>query len=156
VLLDAATKGPGWTPAGGGWTGDGCDGSSVWTMDPNGNQAIPSALTWFFTPAPAVSRCTLAVFVPTQNALGEGEYAISSPDASLGTVDVGQAAAAGQWVTLGTYPATGPLYIQFIPAVTTLTAAIPGPGNPHGQAHQAPPGHNSAVAASAASATCDR
>jgi hypothetical protein len=38
VTVNDAQKGPGWRPAGGGWTGNGCDGSTVWTMDPNGKQ----------------------------------------------------------------------------------------------------------------------
>ena len=38
VSLTATSTGPGWTTAGGGWTGNGCDGSSVWTMDPNGTR----------------------------------------------------------------------------------------------------------------------
>ena len=76
-LADTST-GPGWTTAGGGWTGNGCDGSSVWSMDPNGNQASPSTLTWFFYPSMQASSCRLAVFVPSQNALGVGNYQISA------------------------------------------------------------------------------
>jgi len=160
VNLDAASSGPGWTAAVGGWTGNGCDGSAVWTMDPNGNQANPSALTWFFDPGARVSHCTLAVFVPTQNALGMGDYAIYNGTTSLGAVSVDQAANAGQWVRLGSYPATGTaLEIEFKPAIATLTASGPGPrGNGPGRSAPAghlAPGHNAAVAASAASANCD-
>jgi len=65
---------------------------------------------------------------------------------------------AGQWVRLGSYPATGTsLEIQFMPAIATLTASGPGPkGRGHGRPPPGPlpPGHNAAVAASAASATC--
>jgi transcriptional regulator with XRE-family HTH domain len=161
VNLDAASRGPGWTAEGGGWTGNGCDGSAVWTMDPNGNQASPSALTWFFDPGAGVSDCTLAIFVPTQNALGMGDYAIYNGTRNLGAVSVDQAASAGQWVRLGSYPATGTsLEIQFVPAIATLTASGPGPkgngpGRPARAGHLAP-GHNAAVAASAASANCAR
>jgi hypothetical protein len=161
VNLDAASSGPGWTAAGGGWTGNGCDGSAVWTMDPNGNQATPSALTWFFDPGAGVSHCRLAVFVPTQNALGTGDYAIYNGTTTLRAVSVDQAANAGQWVRLGSYPATGTsLQIQFRPAIAALTASGPGPkGNGPGRSAPAghlAPGHNAAVAASAASANCAR
>jgi transcriptional regulator with XRE-family HTH domain len=161
VNLDAAGSGPGWTAAGGGWTANGCDGSAVWTMDPNGSQASPSALTWFFDPGAGGSHCTLAVFVPTQNALGLGDYAIYSGTRNLGAVSVDQAANAGKWVRLGSYPATGTsLEIQLVPAIATLTASGPGhkgngPGRPAPAGHPAP-GHNAAVAASAASANCAR
>ena len=189
ISLAAATTGPAWTAAGGGWTGNGCDGSSVWTMDPNGNQASPSTLTWFFHPGARASACRLAVFVPTQNALGVASYAISAGAVSLGSVSIDQAARAGQWVTLGSYPvAGGPLDIKLLPGTATLTAAGPGSGGNggsagqgtgkgdagggqgdsagHGQSASAPghatptpaarpaTGHNAAVAASAASASC--
>ena len=164
VSLDEAARGPGWTAAAGGWTGNGCNGSAVWTMDPNASQAIPSALTWFFDPGTGASHCTLAVFVPTRNALGMGDYAIGDGTTSLGAVSVDQAANEGQWVTLGSYPVTGiSLQIQLMPATATLTASGPGPkGRGPGKSPPAgpvppghlPPGHNAAVAASAASATC--
>ena len=189
ISLAAATTGPDWTAAGGGWTGNGCDGSSVWTMDPNGNHASPSTLTWFFHPGARASACRLAVFVPTQNALGVASYAISAGAVSLGSVSIDQAARAGQWVTLGSYPvAGGPLDIKLLPGTATLTAAGPGSGGTgdsagqgvgqgdseggqgdsagHGQSESAPghatptsagrppTGHNAAVAASAASASC--
>jgi len=129
-------------PAGGGWTGNGCDGSTLWTMDPNGNQAAPSILTWAFSPAVGVSRCTLAVFVPTQNALGVSDYSVTiGPPATgriVAAVLVRQAAASGQWLPLGTFPVSdSPLEITTAPA----------PGAPG-------PGHHGAIAASAASARC--
>ncbi len=172
-LADAST-GPGWTAAGGGWTGNGCDGSSVWTMDPNGTS--PSALTWFFYPSMRASSCQLAVFVPSQNALGAGDYQISAGSASLGSVSIDQADDQGQWVPLGSYPATGGmLTVQLLPGTATLTAATGGNGNGNGgdgngngsnghggsggggQATPSPSpasGHNAAVAASAARASC--
>jgi transcriptional regulator with XRE-family HTH domain len=144
LTLDAAATGPGWTPAGGGWTGNGCDGASVWTMDPNGG--TPSMLTWSFTPGSA-RTCTLAVFVPAQNALGVADYTISSGPALLDATTVDQSTDTGQWVTLGTYSVSAsPVEIQLSPDPATLAAAGPGPGHGHG--------HNSAIAASAASATC--
>ncbi len=180
VSLDAASAGPAWSAAGGGWTGNGCDGSSVWTMDPNGNQPSPSTLTWFFHPSAGESVCRLDVFVPTQNALGVASYAISDGGVSLGGVPVDQAASAGQWATLGRYPlAGGVLDIQLLPGTATLTAAPsgdggtgnPGDGNSPGggqggQGHGGPAsghamptpspaaGHAAAVAASAARASC--
>lgn len=174
VSLTAATSGPGWASAGGGWTGNGCDGSSVWTMAPVGNQASPSTLTWFFYPSGQASGCQLAVFVPAQNATGQGTYQISAGSASLGTVTVDQAASAGQWVTLGSYPAAGGmLTVQLLPGPATLTAASGGTGpdgnggnGKGGKKHSGPgaapptqapspaPGHNAAVAASAARASC--
>jgi hypothetical protein len=129
ISLAAATTGPGWTAAGGGWTGDGCDGSSVWTMDPNGNQTSPSTLTWFFHPTAQASACRLDVFVPTRNALGVASYEITDGAVSLGSVSVGQAASAGQWVALGSYPvAGGMLDIRLLPGTATLTAATSGTG----------------------------
>jgi helix-turn-helix protein len=185
VSLAAATTGPGWITAGGGWAGNGCGGSSVWTMDPNGTQASPSTLTWFFHPGPGTSACRLTVFVPTQNALGVASYEISAGGASLGSVSVDQAVSAGQWITLGSYPvAGGTLDVRLLPGTATLTAAPSGRGGSGqsgdggngnsgggkggpgatGQTGTAPgrgmptarpaPGHNAAVAASAASATC--
>jgi hypothetical protein len=169
VSLAAAASGPGWTPAGGGWTGNGCDGSSVWTMDPGGSQASPSTLTWFFYPSMQAAACQLAVFVPSQNAAGQGTYQISAGPASLGSVSVDQAASAGQWVTLGSYPAAGDmLTVQLLPGDTALTAASGGNGGTGkggkkhggpgtGQPTQPPSpaaGHNAAVAASAARASC--
>jgi hypothetical protein len=143
VTFDNAPMGPGWMPAGGGWTGDGCDGSTLWTMDPNGNQPVPSTLTWRFN-ASGAARCTLAVFVPTLNALGVSDYSVSvgPPGASqvVAAVPVRQSAEAGQWLTLGTFPLSGP-------SLEITTAPIPAaPG----------PGHHGAVAASAARAVCTR
>jgi translation initiation factor IF-2 len=141
VTFSNAPKGPGWTPAGGGWTGNGCDGSTLWTMDPNGKQPAPSTLTWTFNTAGA-SRCTLAVFVPTQNALGVSDYSVSVGPAAasqvVGAVPVSQSAEAGQWLTLGTYPVSGSL-------VEITTAPAPGASGP---------GHHGAIAASAARAAC--
>jgi hypothetical protein len=143
ISLNNAATGPGWTAAGDGWSGNGCDGGSVWTMNPNGNQPVSSTLTWFFVPVATTTSCTVAVFVPAQNALGVADYAISTGTANIATVAVDQASAAGQWVTLGRYQVNAsPLDIQISPDLTTLTAAGGGRG------------HNSAIAASAASATC--
>jgi transcriptional regulator with XRE-family HTH domain len=157
VTLTAAGPGRPWTAAQGGWAGNGCDGASVWTMNPARKQPSPSTLTWRFGALPAVSRCTLSVYVPTQNALGQAGYAVSTGlGSSLSTVTIDQAADAGHWVVLGTFPAASSGYqIHLMPQVTELTAADPaakGPGKPG--AKPAPPGHNSAVAASAAAATC--
>ncbi|HEY3652764.1 MAG TPA: helix-turn-helix domain-containing protein, partial [Streptosporangiaceae bacterium] len=41
VTVTAARPGPPWTAAQGGWTGNGCDGTSVWTMNPAGKQPSP-------------------------------------------------------------------------------------------------------------------
>jgi transcriptional regulator with XRE-family HTH domain len=158
VVVANAPTGPGWTPSDGGWTGDGCDGSAVWTMDPNGNQPVPSTLTWEFGLTAGVSHCTLAVFVPTRKALGVGQYAVfadaGTTVADIASVAINQAAAAGQWVTLGSYPVQGTsLEIQVAPAAST--AGTPGPGA-HGHKHDTSKGadQNSAIAASAARAAC--
>jgi hypothetical protein len=112
-------------------------------MNPNGNQPASSILTWFFAPPAKATSCTVAVFVPAQNALGVADYAISAGTTSVATVAVDQAPAAGQWVTLGKYQVNGsPLAVQITPDLATLT----GPGDGRG--------HNSAIGASAASATC--
>jgi hypothetical protein len=156
VTVTSARPGPPWSAAQGGWAGNGCDGASVWTMNPAGKPA-PSTLTWWFGALPGVSRCTLSVYVPTQNALGQAGYTVSAGSGGgLGTVTVDQAADAGQWVVLGTFPAASSGYqIQLMPAVLELTAAAPaakGPGKRGGK--PVPPGHNSAVAASAAATAC--
>jgi hypothetical protein len=169
ISLAGASTGPGWTTAGGGWTGNGCDGSSVWTMDPNGTS--PSTLSWFFSPSMQASSCRLAVFVPSQNALGVGNYQISAGPTSLGSVSIDQAGSEGEWVPLGSYPVTGSmLTVQLQPGTATLTAATGGSGgngngnggkghggSGGGQATPSPSaaaGHNAAVAASAARARC--
>ena len=142
VTLDNAPTGPGWMPAGGGWTGNGCDGSTLWTMDPNGNQPAPSTLTWRFSPAAGAARCTLAVFVPTQNALGVSDYSVSIGRTATGrvvaAVPVRQATETGQWLTLGTFPVSGS-------RLEITTAPVPGASGP---------GHHGAIAASAARARC--
>jgi len=48
VIMGNALIGPGWAVADDGWTGNGCNGGSVWTMNPTGHQPVPSNLTWFF------------------------------------------------------------------------------------------------------------
>ena len=157
VTVTAARPGRPWTAAQGGWTGNGCDGASLWTMNPAGKQPSPSTLTWWFGAPPGVSRCTLSVYVPTQNALGQAGYAVSTGNgSSLGTVTIDQAANAGSWVVLGTFSAAGSGYqIQLMPEVAELTAAGPAGKGPGKSAPKpAPPGHNSAIAASAAAATC--
>jgi hypothetical protein len=158
VVVANAPTGPGWTASDGGWTGDGCDGSAVWTMDPNGKQPVPSTLTWQFGLTAGVSHCTLAVFVPTRKALGVGQYAVfagpGTTAADIALVAINQAAAAGQWVTLGSYPVQGTwLEIQVAPAAGT--AGTPDPGD-HGHKHDKGKGHgqDSAIAASAARAAC--
>jgi hypothetical protein len=142
VTVDNAPTGPGWMPGGGGWTGDGCDGSTLWTLDPNGNQPVPSTLTWRFSPPAGAARCTLAVFVPTQNALGVSDYSVSvGPAATAQVVDtilVSQATTAGQWLTLGTFPVPGS-------RLEITTTPVPGASGP---------GHHGAVAASTARANC--
>lgn len=156
VALNTARPGPPWTAAQGGWTGDGCDGASVWTMNPAGKQPAPSVLTWSFGAPAGAAQCTLSVYVPTQNALGQAGYTVTADSGgSLGTVTVDQAASAGHWVTLGTFAAVSGYQIQLAPVTTELTAAGPaakGPGK--SAAKPAPAGHNSAIAASAAAATC--
>lgn len=120
--------------AGGGWTGDGCDGRSVWTVDAAGAEAIPRTFTWFFHDAAIVSRCTVSVFVPGRGALGRARYAVfGGSGALLGTATVDQAAMAGRWIVLGSFPASQ-YEIQLMPGEATVGAA--------------------AIAASAAAVTC--
>lgn len=109
-----------------------------------------------------MAACTLAVFVPTMDSGGLADYTVSTgataPGASLGTVAVDQSASAGQWVTLGRYPASGgSLFVQLTAAATTGPPGLAAKGGePPGQAKKAgaAAGPNSAVAASAASAAC--
>ena len=140
MTLTSAPAGPGWQIAGGGWTGDGCDGSAAWTMDPS-QHPDPSTVSWTFSPA-GMSQCAVAVFIPTQNALGLTEYSVfTGPPASgqaAAAVLVSQADAAGQWLALGTF--------QVTQAWLEVTATpVPGASGD---------GHNGAIAASAASALC--
>jgi hypothetical protein len=138
VIPDNAPTGPGWASAGGGWTGNGCDGTTLWTMDPNGNQPVPSFLTWRFVPSPGTTRCTLAVFIPTQNALGVSDYSVSVGTGVVDAVLIRQGAESGRWLTLGTFTAAGG-------ALEITTAPVPAASGR---------GHHSAIAASAASALC--
>lgn len=137
VSLDsAAAAGPGWSVAGGGWTGNGCNGTSIWTMNPS--SMGPSAMTWRFMPGNS-RACTLAVFIPAENALGVASYTIGAGpgSATLAALTVDQASEAGQWVTLGSFPVSGPsIQIQLSGPLVSAR------------------GHNSAIAASAASANC--
>jgi Helix-turn-helix domain len=153
VTLDAATPGPPWSAAGGGWTGDGCNGASVWTAVPPGKHPKASTLTWFIGGTADGAQCTLSVFVPAQNALGEASYLVSGGSSALGAVTIDQTANAGRWVELGSYRGASSGYeIQLMPQTTTLTAA--GPAGPGGKpAPPAPHGRDS-VAASAAAMTC--
>jgi hypothetical protein len=92
--------------------------------------------------------------VPTLNALGEGEYVVSSASGTLAIVPVEQATDAGQWVGLGTYQVAGPaMTIQLMPkagASSTAGSASELPGLPALISEFLP------VAASAARATCHR
>jgi hypothetical protein len=150
--LAGGPPGPGWTDTGGGWTGNGCDGAAVWTQATPGGPGTGNSFMWNFSPGASTSHCTLAVFLPAENATGTAVYTVytrtAAPGSSEGTVAVDQAANAGQWVTLGSYPVSGaPLFVQLTPA-----APVPGPPGHAGPGHG--PGHNSAIAASAASAVC--
>src|SRR5262249_14605867 len=116
-----------------------------------------STLTWRFNAAGA-TRCTLAVFVPTMNALGMSDYSVSvGPPATsrvVAAMPISQSAAAGQWLTLRTF---------LVSADSIEITAAPMPGGPGGPGHPGPghpgpghpgPGHNGAIAASAAGAFC--
>ena len=154
--MDAAATGPGWFQGGGGWTANGCDGSSAWTVDTPVSVTGPASLTWSFHPGAGTSRCALAIYVPTQDALGVGEYTISTSSGTLATVQVDQRASSGQWITLGTYQAAGPaMTIVFMPHAYTLADAVT---LPLWTAPETFPGTGFAsgtpVAASAASAAC--
>lgn len=111
-------------------------------MDPNGNQPVPSTLTWRFSPPAGASWCTLAVFVPLQNALGVSDYSVSAGPPATGqvidVVPVSQQATAGQWLTLGTFAVSGP-------SLEITAAPVAGASGP---------GHHGAIAASAARARC--
>jgi hypothetical protein len=107
-------------------------------------------MSWSFSRQGRVSTCTLSVFVPAQNSLGQADYTIYEGSATFGTVTIDQATVAGYWVTLGTFPASDPaVEITLMPVTPSLTALDygPGPGRP-------PRGHNTAIAASAAAMTC--
>jgi len=97
-------------------------------MDPKREPGHPVDTDWFFRPRAGVAHGSLAVFVPAQNALGVSDHAVYAGDpatsVSIGTIPVSQAAGAGQWVTLGSYPVSGTL------------PEIQGPGSPgHGNGH---------------------
>jgi len=162
VSLVAAMVGLGWFAGGGGWTGDGCDGSSAWTESAPGAPMGSATLTWAFHPQAGASRCALAVYVPTQNALGVGDYAIATASGALAVVPVDQAAASGQWVALGTYPVSGSaITVELAPTATPTAAAAPRPAPAAPAAASAPfgipvigLGGGDPIAASAARATC--
>jgi hypothetical protein len=66
--------------------------------------------------------------------LGQAGYGVSAGSgSSFGTVTIDQAADAGHWVVLGTFPAASSGYqIHLMPELTELTAAGPatkGPGS---------------------------
>ena len=158
--LAGGPPGPGWTDTAGGWAGNGCDGAAVWTQATPGGPGTANSFTWFFHPGPGASACTLAVFVPTMDANGTGDYTVyAGAVAGTGerTVPVDQATSAGQWVTLGRFPASAtPLLVQLTPASPAASTGAAAPAGPPGQAAKAadanpavPPGHNSAIAASA-------
>lgn len=132
--LVAVKPGPPWMPAPGGANGDGCDGTSVWTVGAADAGPIPPTFTWFFRGP--VSPCTLSVFVPAQDALGFARYAVSTGSRQLRVVTVDQAAEAGRWVVLGSF-ADPDHEIGLTPAA------------PRGQ-----PARDPAIAASAAAMTC--
>lgn len=140
VAVVAAKPGPPWVAAAGGWTGDGCDGASVWTPDPAVTEPVPPTFTWFFRGVPVSSQCAVSVFVPVRNAFGTGSYAVFAGPRGLRTMTIDQAARAGQWVVLGSFPGSE-FEIQLTPGATTLTASDPAD-------------RNAAIAASAAAITC--
>lgn len=142
--------------AGGGWTGNGCNGSAVWAVDSSVGQPPAPAVAWKFTPRAGTSQCSLAVFVPARNASGMSEYdvTVTGPGGSqsLGTVSVSQSVAAGSWVTLGNYPVSrGVLKIRLVPG--TDPSAVSGGGHTPNRKGKAP-SRKPDIAASAASAVC--
>jgi hypothetical protein len=152
VTVTAATAGPQWLPAPGGWTGNGCNGDSAWTLGTPVSALVPT-LTWFFHPGQGTSLCTLAVYVPTLNAVGAADYAIANGNGVLSTVRVNQAAAAGRWARLGRYRVAGLMMsIQFTPLAATLPTVGPAALTPAGL--PAPVTAGGPVAVSAARATC--
>ena len=98
-------------------------------MDPNGNQTSPSTLAWFFHPPRRLRRAVWTCSAVPERAR-RGQHEITDGAVSLGSVSVDQAASAGQWVALGSYPvAGGMLDIRLLPGTAALlTAATSGTG----------------------------
>jgi hypothetical protein len=99
----------GWTPSGGGWTGDGCAGNTVTTPLFDSPTDWNRTVGWAFEPNfPAT--CLLEVYVPdSPDAAGSAIYRIFGKDATSDakliakSPPIPQQDYHGQWVAIGTY-----------------------------------------------------
>ncbi len=132
---------PGWRPAGGGWTKDGCTGTALFMQVGSELGHATQLVNWYFDTRPE-ARCTIEAFIADdRRSAGTAYYYLdddnTTPPHLAGPVTIDQTAHRGSWVTLGTWPVPGPGRLTLILA---------------NQPHQANDTHT--VTASAARATC--
>ncbi|WP_171074973.1 helix-turn-helix domain-containing protein [Nonomuraea basaltis] len=132
---------PGWRPAGGGWTQDGCTGTALFLQVASELGHATQLVNWYFDTRPE-ARCTIEVFIADDHhSAGTAYYYLDDDDTTAphlaGPVTVDQKTHRGAWVTLGTWPVPGPGRLTLILA---------------NQPHQANDTHT--VTAAAARATC--
>jgi hypothetical protein len=96
----------GWSPAVGGWIGNGCSGESVTARQSGSPTFWDRTVGWSFEPA-ARTTCRLDAHVPDiPGAAGVATYQIFGKDPSgkpISASRIAQALHRGRWVTLGTY-----------------------------------------------------
>ena len=133
----------GWTLADGGWTGGGCNGTSVMTALSNSATWWNLTVGWAFEPhgSSTPATCELSVYIPdSPDASGTATYVVLGknidnlpPLPDLTRRQVQQAGHRGSWVSLGTF--------DFPEGVVNLELYNVGPGTAH-------------IAADSARATC--
>ncbi|MEU0567313.1 helix-turn-helix domain-containing protein [Nonomuraea sp. NPDC005983] len=132
---------PGWRPADGGWTKDGCTGTALFMQVGSELGHATQLVNWYFDTRPE-ARCTIEAFIADdRRSTGTASYYLdddnTTPPHLAGPVTIDQATHRGSWVTLGTWPVPGPGRLTLILA---------------NQPHQANDTHT--VTASSARATC--
>jgi transcriptional regulator with XRE-family HTH domain len=96
----------GWSPASGGWTGDGCSGKSVTTRLSGAPDFWERTVGWAFEPMTR-RACRLEVYIPDDpGAAGVATYHIYGKDPNgkpIASPQVAQARYHSRWVGIGTY-----------------------------------------------------
>lgn len=112
--FDAQGRTRAWyTVASGGWAQDGCHGTFE-AIPMTGRRATDDPnqfAVWWFTPGPAITRCTVMVFRPVpvrrrdSAATAAQFYVLSGPHGTrLASFVLDEAADPGSWARAGTYP----------------------------------------------------
>ncbi|NBE80101.1 hypothetical protein [Micromonospora rubida] len=109
----ASGRGPTWLTIGqGGWSKDGCHGDYVAIpfAGTGARAAAPATAQWWFRPATEMRSCTVEVFVPAPDRaayrpVSRAAYSVLNEPggAEFARFEVRQDAAAGGWVTGGTW-----------------------------------------------------